>query len=119
MVALTTNEWAFVGLLIACYVAICFRTAFRMARSGRSLWKWLLITIFCTSIPATVILMREQIRRAHPGRRRGDPPAGPPDARPFRCPQCSKLIRPADLDHSGGVAVCPHCGLPVDNTEVG
>jgi len=117
MAALSTQQTVIIGLLIVCYLAVCLRTALRMARTGRSLWLWLLITVFLTSIPATVVLMREQFRAVGRGRR--GPADEPRHERPFRCRHCRKLVRPADVDHSSGVAACPHCGLALDEAETG
>jgi len=122
MIALTDVQWVMVALLIACYLAICVRTALRMAHTGRSFWKWLSITVFLTSIPATVVLMREQMRHARAARRaRPRRHEGPDEPEPdlLRCRHCGKLVRPADLDHTGGLAACPFCRLPVDDAEIG
>lgn len=117
MIARSVYHWAWVAALVVCYLAICARTAFRMARSGRSFWLWLVISVFLTSIPGTFVLMRDQVRGA-PRRRRPRPASGPPEGGQVRCTRCGKPMRPADVDRSGGVAVCPHCGLPVDETEL-
>jgi len=118
MVALSSYQWTMVAVMGACYVAICFRTAFRMARSGRSLWKWLAITVFCTSIPAVVVLMREHVRSVR-GTRPGAAGREPPAGRTVTCPHCGKPVRPRDLDVADGVTKCPHCGLVLDEATYG
>ena len=117
MIARSLHHWAWVALLVACYLAICARTAFRLARTGRNFWLWLVISVFLTSIPGTFVLMRDQVRGA-PRRRRPRRAGGRPEGGQVRCGRCGKPMRPADVDRSGGVAVCPHCGLPVDETEL-
>ena len=104
MIAMTDYQWVFVGLMIACYLAICFRTAMRMARTGRNLWKWLAITVLLTSIPATVVLLRDQVRRG-PLRRGG---VG------ARCPECGmRLDEMPPYTHDDGTDRCPHCHAAV------
>ena len=116
MIALTSTQWVLVALMVAFYVILCGRTALYMARSGRSFWKWLVITLFLTSIPATLVAMRERQRALRsPRRRRFGPPL---DEAPFSCARCGKQIRAADLDTGDGVAKCPHCGLPVDEDQL-
>jgi hypothetical protein len=117
MIARSAYHWVWVALLIACYLAICARTAFRMAKSGRSFWLWLVLSVFLTSIPGTFILMRDQIRNLPP-RRRGPRGGERAEAGQVRCSRCGRLFGPEDVDRSGGAAVCPHCGLPVDETEL-
>jgi len=117
MIARSVYHWGWVVLLIACYVAICARTAFRMAKSGRSFWLWLVLSVFLTSIPGTFVLMRDQIRSLPP-RRRGPRGGEGAEARQVRCSRCGGLFRPEDVDRSGGAAVCPHCGLPADETKL-
>ncbi|MGB2821263.1 MAG: hypothetical protein WBF17_09805 [Phycisphaerae bacterium] len=117
MVARALYHWTWVALLIVCYLGICTRTAFRMARTGRSFWLWLIISVFLTSIPGTFVLMRDQLR-GMPQRRRRPPASRPPEGGPLRCSHCGKLTRPDDLDRSGGVTTCPHCGMTVNETEL-
>jgi len=117
MVALSDYQWTIIGVAGVGYLFVCVRTARTMARTGRSFWKWLLITVFCTSIPATILLLREQARRVRGGRSSRRRPRG--SAPPLRCPHCGDLIRREDLDSSGGAAACPSCGMVIDDTEVG
>ncbi len=117
MIARSLYHWAWAALLVVCYLGICARTAFRMAKAGRNFWLWLVISVFLTSIPGTFVLMREQIRST-PQRRRPRRASRPPEGGQVRCGRCGKPMRAADVDRSGGVAVCPHCGLPVDETDL-
>ena len=117
MIAWTSTQraWLFIGLLLACYLAICTRTAFRMARTGRNFWFWLVVSVLLTSIPATFVLMRDRIRDVSPARRRRQGSA----AAPGRCVHCGRWIGPAGPDDADGLAVCPHCHLPIDEANVG
>jgi len=84
-----------------------------MARTGRNFWLWLVISVFLTSIPATIVLMYDQMRRLSPRRvARGG-------AAPIRCTHCGGVIEPAEADEPDGVALCPHCHLPIDEATVG
>jgi len=116
MAGLTATRWAWIGLLILCYLALCVRTAMRMARTGRNFWLWLAISVFFTSIPGTFVLMQDQIRGMSKAPSRRAARRGP-DAERIRCDQCGQPLRPADVDHSGGLATCPHCGLPLDEAK--
>lgn len=119
MIALGPYQWTLLVLLGACYLAICLRTAMRMAHTGRNLCKWFIISVFCTSIPAAAVLLREQMRglRRRPDGRR--PAREPPDGPLVRCQQCGKRIRRADLDTIDGIVKCPYCGLPIDEANYG
>jgi hypothetical protein len=138
MLSFTTHQWVLVVLLVACYLAICVRTAMRMARTGRSFWKWLVISVLLTSLPASLVLVREQVAAIRAPRRsaragRPAPPPEPADTPPdqapideepskedklIRCAQCGKRIRPADVDRTGGLPACPSCHLPIDEEKL-
>lgn len=110
---LTLNHYL-IAAMIAVYLIMSVRVALRMGASGRSFWKWLLITVFCTGVPAMIVLGRGRRPRrqgvaAGGGNRRG---AG--DGPPLRCPHCNRPVARDEIDSTSGVGVCPHCGMPMD-----
>jgi DNA-directed RNA polymerase subunit RPC12/RpoP len=127
---LSSPEW---GLLVggaAFYLATCVRMAYHMARTGRSFWLWLVITIFATSIPATAVLFRDRSRalgqQLRTPERSGSPrspgiqvPGHQGDEvdadvdRAVRCGQCGRRLAAAEIDRTGPVPTCPHCHLPI------
>jgi|GEM_PF-2340536 len=128
------------------YVIFSVRMALRVAATGRSFWKWLLITIFCTGIPAMVVLYRRPPltgRRDEPATEDDEADDGGQPRRAggkwgkwqrsdraerqardedapghMRCPHCHRPVAGSDLDTAEGVAVCPHCGLPIDDSRI-
>jgi hypothetical protein len=128
---LTSPEW---GLVVGCvtfYVATCVRMAYHMARSGRSFWLWLVITIFATSIPGTIVMFRDRSRALArqiptPGGSESPASSGSPDIQmsghrnpdddagpTVRCGQCGRRLGNAEIDRTGPVPTCPHCHLPI------
>lgn len=119
MIALTHFQWGLVALMGLCYAGICLRMALRMAATGRSLWKWLLITFFCTGVPAAIVLYRDEIARRMPHGPPGEATGEPLDVELTRCPHCGRLVPPGEPDAPAGLAECPHCHLPIDEAKLG
>ena len=119
MISMTSQQWTWVGVLLLCYLAACLHTAFRMAKTGRNFWLWLAVSVFLTSIPATLMLIYDQYRRSFPKiapkpdrPRRGRGPSTKP------CRHCGHSIAPGEVDRIGGVSECPNCHLPIDRDPV-
>jgi len=66
MLAQDTTTSLIIGLMVLFYLVLCARTAWSMRQSGRSFVLWLAISIFTTSIPATMVLIRDQRRGYNP-----------------------------------------------------
>lgn len=134
-----------VALLVALYLYTCWRIATQARARGRSAIPWFFISLFFTSLPAVVMFVRDEMHRRR-ARSQAAADSGAPDnsaiagdsptdascqagreAAPqtdalaatglFSCPHCHALISRLDLDRSGGVAVCPRCGLAIDEVD--
>ncbi|MFA6133108.1 MAG: hypothetical protein WC869_03710 [Phycisphaerae bacterium] len=110
-------QWFYIALLAAAYLATCLSAAMQMGRIGRSRARWFLITVFCTAIPAAVVLLRhhlaqagkEQGPEAAPQPRAGsDAPAAPAGR---ACPHCGLLPLPGESAPPGPVKTCPRCKM--------
>ena len=124
MLALTYTQWAMLIAMVAFYLVLCTRTAWAMRRSGRSFWTWLVITIFTTSIPATMIMMRDQRRGYCPGDLQDEDepaPAGGSDGddgdETVTCEKCGHTMRRGELRRISGKPKCPHCGRKFDKAR--
>ena len=121
MPAFSDTQWALILARVAFYIVLCTRTALAMRRSGRSFWLWLVITIFTTSILATMVLFRDQRRGCCPAsladrdEEKPDRPAGAGDGdETITCDKCGRKMRPAELRGISGKPKCPHCGRKID-----
>ncbi len=103
------------------YLVLCGRTAWAMRRSGRSFLMWLAITIFTTSIPATMVMFRDQRRGYCPADLEDEdedeyepaPQAGsdgPGDDDMVTCAKCGRTMQRSQLRRLSGKPKCPHCG---------
>jgi len=129
MLALTNTGWATLAAMAAIYLVLCTRTAWAMKRTGRSFLMWLAITIFTTSIPATMVMFRDQRRGYCPADLEDDDEyddqldAGRPrdadahDKEMVTCPKCGRTMRRAQLRRLSGKPKCPHCGSKFDKAR--
>ncbi len=126
MLAFADNHWALLLVMVAFYLVLCGRTAWAMRRSGRSFWKWLVISIFTTSIPATMLMIRDQHRGYCPADLEGlEVPAPTEDAggggggaeSEITCPKCGRRMRWSQLRRISGKPKCPHCGRKIDKSR--
>jgi len=101
LAALNAIQWTFVVLLALLYIISCYRTARSMAGGGRSFWRWFLITIVVTAIPAMIITSRDRMKALKPQSR----------ANLKQCPHCGQLIDPNDADNTLYEGFCPGCRL--------
>jgi DNA-directed RNA polymerase subunit RPC12/RpoP len=108
--------------MVAFYLVLCTRTALAMRRSGRSFWLWLVISIFTTSITATMVLFRDQRRGYCPANlaeqtdqdeKEPDRSAGGGDEM-IICDKCGRKMRLGELRRISGKPKCPHCGRKID-----
>ena len=122
MLAFTDTQWALILAMVASYGVLCTRTALAMRRSGRSFWLWLFISIFTTSILATMVLFRDQRRGYCPANlaeqtdqdeNEPDRSAGADDEM-ITCDKCGRKMRPGELRRISGKPKCPHCGQKID-----
>jgi DNA-directed RNA polymerase subunit RPC12/RpoP len=120
MPAFSDTQWAFILAMVAFYLVFCVRTALSMRRSGRSFWLWLVITIFTTSILATIVLFRDQRRGYNPAsladrdERQGPDRSAAAGDETITCDKCGRTMRPAELRRISGKPKCPHCGRKID-----
>lgn len=112
------------GLLPLSYLLLCTRTALAMRRSGRSFWLWLVISIFTTSITATMVLFRDQRRGYCPAslaeqtdQDEDEPDRSAPGDEMIICDKCGRKMRPGELRRISGKPKCPHCGRKIDLKE--
>ncbi|MCD6303698.1 MAG: hypothetical protein J7M21_01905 [Planctomycetes bacterium] len=121
MLALASHQWILLAVLAAAYLAVCLRTALHMARTRRSFWKWLIVTVLFTSIPASLVLLRQRMRAETAGRRfgaAGGAEAGKSAGTYLLCRQCGRRIAPGEADRTAGLAVCPHCGAVLEEDKL-
>ena len=128
MMAFSDTQWALVLAMVASYLVLCTRTALAMRRSGRSFWLWLVISIFTTSILATMVLFRDQRRGYCPANlaEQTDQDENEPDRsadagtgtgagdETITCDKCGRKMRPGELRRISGKPKCPHCGRKID-----
>ena len=121
MLAFTNTEWVVIIAMAGFYLVLCVRTAWAMRRSGRSFLMWLAITICTTSIPATMVMFRDQ-RRGYcpadledededdyePAPQAGSDGSGDDDM--VTCAKCGRTMRRSQLRRLSGKPKCPHCG---------
>jgi len=122
MFAFTDTQWTMVVALAAFYLVLCTRTALAMRRSGRSFWIWLVITIFTTSVVATMVMMRDQRRGYCPANLRDEDEAvssGDCDDgdETVTCAKCGRTMRRSELRRISGKAKCPYCGQKFDKAR--
>lgn len=124
MPAFTDTQWAMLIAMVAFYLVLCIRTAWAMRRSGRSFWTWLVITIFTTSIPAAMIMMRDHRRGYCPADLQdedeaaaADGPDGEDGDETVTCQKCGRRMRRAELRRISGKPKCPHCGWKFDKAR--
>ncbi len=119
MFAFFETQWVLILAMVTFYLVLCTRTAWSMRRSGRSFWLWLIISIFTTSILATMVLFRDQ-RRGYCPASLTDQDAEEPDHsdgagdETITCDKCGRKIRPRELRRLSGKPKCPHCGRKID-----
>ena len=123
MLAFTDTQWALILAMAAFYLVLCVRTALSMRRSGRSFLLWLVISIFTTSILATMVLFRDQRRGYCPAslaeqtdqdENEPDRSAGGGDDEMITCDKCGRKMRLGELRRISGKPKCPHCGRKID-----
>jgi hypothetical protein len=119
MPAFSDTQWALILAMVAFYIVLCTRTALAMRRSGRSFWLWLVITIFTTSIMATMVLFRDQRRGYCPAslaehdERQGPDRSAGAGGETITCGKCGRKMRPDELRRISGKPKCPHCGRKI------
>ena len=119
MPVFSDTQWALILAMVTFYLVLCTRTAWSMRRSGRSFLLWLVISIFTTSIPATMVLFLDQRRGYCPAsltdqdEKEPDRSAGTGDEM-VTCDKCGRKMRPAELRRISGKPKCPHCGRKID-----
>jgi hypothetical protein len=118
MLAFSDTQWALVLAMVALYLVLCIRTALTMRRSGRSFWLWLVISIFTTSVVATMVLFRDQRRGYCPAnmadRDEEEPDRAAAGDKTITCDKCGREMRPDELRRVCGKPKCPHCGRKID-----
>ena len=129
MLAFTNTGWAVIIAMAGFYLVLCTRTAWAMKRSGRSFLMWLAITICTTSIPATMVMFRDQRRGYCPADiEDNDEYDDPLDAAGTRddaghddemvtCTKCGRTMRRSQLRRLSGKPKCPHCGSKFDKAR--
>jgi len=124
MLAFTNTHWAMIIAMAAFYVVLCTRTAWAMRRSGRSFLTWLVITIFTTSIPAAMVMMRDQRRGYCPADLQDEEEpaqAGGSDGddgdEMVTCAKCGRKMRRSELRRISVKPKCPHCGWKFDKAR--
>ncbi len=120
MLAFSETQWILILAMVAFYLVLCTRTAWSMRRSGRSFLLWLVITIFTTSILATMVLFRDQRRGYCPASladqdREEEKPGRSADAedKTITCDKCDRKMRSSELRRISGKPKCPHCGRKI------
>ena len=103
MVAQSGSYWMVLALVAVMYVVMCARVAARMTKIGRSGVKWFLISLFCTAIPAAIVLKR-YVREARAAALGDDRPTG-------RCRHCGAVLGTVA---PGAPSTCPECGMALN-----
>lgn len=125
MLAFNETQWALLIAMVGFYLVLCTRTAWAMRRSGRSFFLWLAITIFTTSIPATMVMFHDRRRGYCPADledEEEDEPAPQPSPdghgdEMVTCPKCGRTMRRSQLRRLSGKPKCPHCGSKFDKAR--
>jgi len=104
MIAQGNTQWVVIALVAAMYVVMCVRVARRMAHIGRSGAAWFFISLFCTSIPAAVLLKRHYHRGGADERNSSRPTR--------RCRHCGAVL--GDEAAPNGRARCPQCDMTLN-----
>ena len=96
-----------VGALAGVWVLAALITAVGMRSGGRRFWVWFAVSLFCSVIPGTIVAHVDCLRAL---RRQRTAAAG--DGR--RCRHCGRLLPETGLERAGAQAICPTCGMVVE-----
>ncbi len=116
MIAKITNEqWWYIAALIAVYILASVRVAMHAGKIGRNPFFWFFISILFTAIPAMILFNYEYFRpRLSAGQSKKNTASSFAD----RCPHCGHIIQAGLIEKTGGVRLCPHCRLPLQEGPI-